>query len=57
MTLALAFSIFENSPADTLEGKVTFTDAYWPFNNIKYTIVGGNFGSPPKFYTEQDTVL
>ncbi|KAM7120548.1 cadherin-related family member 3-like isoform 2-T2 [Molossus nigricans] len=50
-----AFNIFENSPVDTLVGKITFTDADWPFNNVKYTIVGGNLGSPPKFYIEPDT--
>lgn len=49
------FNIFENSPVDTLVGKITFTDADWPFNNVKYTIVGGNLGSPPKFYIEPDT--
>nr|XP_012634942.1 cadherin-23 [Microcebus murinus] len=49
------FSTFENSPIDTLVGKVTFTDADWPFNNIKYTIIGGNLGAPPKFYIEPDT--
>lgn len=51
----LTFNIFENSPVDTLVGKITFTDADWPFNNIKYIIVGGNLGSPPKFYIEPDT--
>lgn len=50
---AFAFSVFENSPVDTLVGKVT--DAVWPFNNMKYTIVRGNLGTPPKFYIEPDT--
>ncbi|XP_047418076.1 cadherin EGF LAG seven-pass G-type receptor 2-like [Sciurus carolinensis] len=54
-TTLVTFSIFENSPVDTLVGKITFTDADWPFNNIKYTIVGGNLGTPPKFYIEPDT--
>ncbi|XP_029417406.1 protocadherin Fat 3-like [Nannospalax galili] len=53
--MAFTFSIFENSPVDTLVGKITFTDADWPFNNIKYTIIGGNLGIPPKFYIEPDT--
>lgn len=54
-TSAFTFNIFENTPVDTLVGKITFTDADWPFDNIKYTIVGGNLGSPPKFYIEPDT--
>ncbi|KAI5946616.1 Cadherin-related family member 3 [Manis javanica] len=54
-TSAFTFSVFENSPADTLVGRITFTDADWPFNNIKYTIIGGNLGSPHKFYIEPDT--
>lgn len=52
---AFTFGVFENSPADTLVGRITFTDADWPFNNIKYTIIGGNLGSPHKFYIEPDT--
>ncbi|XP_032131510.1 desmocollin-2-like [Sapajus apella] len=52
---AFTFSVFENSPVDTLVGKVTFIDADWSFNNMKYTIVGGNLGTPPKFYIEPDT--
>ncbi|VTJ87859.1 Hypothetical predicted protein, partial [Marmota monax] len=54
-TTSVTFSIFENSPVDALVGKITFTDADWPFNNLKYTIVGGNVGTPPKFYIEPDT--
>ncbi|XP_066210314.1 cadherin-related family member 3-like isoform X5 [Saccopteryx leptura] len=54
-TSAFTFNILENSPVDTLVGKIIFTDADWPFNNIKYTIAGGNLGSPPKFYIEPDT--
>ena len=54
-TSAFTFNVLENSPADTLVGKITFTDADWPFNNKKYTIVGGILGSPPKFYIEPDT--
>ncbi|KAM9216308.1 LOW QUALITY PROTEIN: cadherin-related family member 3-like [Dugong dugon] len=53
-TSTFTFSILENSPTDTLVGKISFTDAD-PLNNIKYTIVGGNFGKPPKFYIEADT--
>uniref|UniRef100_A0A8C5KS29 Cadherin related family member 17 n=1 Tax=Jaculus jaculus TaxID=51337 RepID=A0A8C5KS29_JACJA len=47
--------IYEDRPVDALVGKVTFTDADWPLNNIKYAIVGGNFGTPPKFYIEPYT--
>ena len=52
---SFTFSVFENSPIDTLVGKITYTDGDWPFNNVHYTIVGGNFGIPPKFYIEPDT--
>ncbi|KAM6202294.1 cadherin-related family member 4-like [Rhynchocyon petersi] len=54
-TSTFTFSILENSPADTLVGKISFTDADWPFNNIKYAIIGGNLGKPQKFYIEADT--
>ncbi|XP_035307395.1 cadherin-related family member 3 [Cricetulus griseus] len=53
--MAFTFSVFENSPIDTLVGKITYTDGDWPFNNIQYAIVGGNFGIPPKFYIESDS--
>jgi hypothetical protein len=53
--MEFTFSIFENSPTDTLVGKITFIDEDWPFNNIHYSIVGGNFGIPPTFYIESDT--
>ncbi|XP_041523886.1 cadherin-23-like [Microtus oregoni] len=52
---SFTFSVFENSPIDTLVGKITYTDEDWPFNNVQYTMVGGNFGIPPKFYIEPDT--
>ncbi|CAM9896381.1 unnamed protein product [Rangifer tarandus platyrhynchus] len=54
-TLAFTFTVFYNSPVDTLVGKLIFTDGGWLFNNIKCTIGGGNLGSPPKFYIEPDT--
>ncbi|KAM6152003.1 cadherin EGF LAG seven-pass G-type receptor 1-like [Erethizon dorsatum] len=54
-TSEFTFSILENCPVDTLVGKLTFTDADWPFNNLKYTIVGGQLGTPPKFYMEPYT--
>ncbi|KAM5236432.1 cadherin-related family member 4-like [Ctenodactylus gundi] len=54
-TSAFTFNVLENSPVDTVVGKITFTDADWPFNNVKYTIVGGNLGSPPRFYMESVT--
>nr|XP_034374834.1 cadherin-related family member 3-like [Arvicanthis niloticus] len=53
--MTFTFSILENSPIGTLVGKITFIDEDWPFNNIHYTIVGDNFGLPPKFYIESDT--
>ncbi|XP_063783018.1 cadherin-related family member 4-like isoform X2 [Pseudophryne corroboree] len=49
------FRVAENCPLDTLVGKVTFTDADWPFNNIKFTFAGGDYGNPPKFYIEPNT--
>ncbi|KAM4874040.1 cadherin-related family member 3-like [Thomomys bottae] len=54
-TSAFTFSVFENSPMDTLVGKITFTDSDWPLNNINYAIVGGNMGRSPKFYIEPNT--
>ncbi|XP_040591092.1 protocadherin Fat 4-like [Mesocricetus auratus] len=53
--MSFTFSVFENSPIDTLVGKITYTDGDWPFNNVQYAIVGGNFGIPPKFYIESDS--
>ncbi|XP_076422153.1 cadherin-related family member 4-like isoform X2 [Peromyscus maniculatus bairdii] len=53
--MAFTFSIFENSPVDTLVGKIMYTDGDWPFNNVQYALVGGNFGIPPTFYIESDT--
>ncbi|KAM8979832.1 cadherin-related family member 3-like isoform 1-T1 [Sarcophilus harrisii] len=52
---AFTFSVPENSRMDTLIGKVVFTDADWPFNNIKYAIDGSNLGTPSKFYIEPNT--
>ncbi|XP_074050138.1 cadherin-related family member 4-like isoform X2 [Macrotis lagotis] len=52
---AFTFSVPENSAMDTLIGRVVFTDADWPFNNIKYTIDGGNLGTHSKFYIEPNT--
>ena len=54
-TLAFTFTVFENSSVDTLVGKLTFTGGGWLFNNIKYTIGGGNLGSSPIFYIGPDT--
>ncbi|KAL1778194.1 protocadherin Fat 2 isoform X1 [Sigmodon hispidus] len=53
--MTFTLSIFENSPIDALVGKITYTDGDWPFNNLRYAIIGGNFGIPPKFYIESDT--
>ncbi|MEE6481442.1 hypothetical protein FKM82_012868 [Ascaphus truei] len=44
------FHVHENSPVDSLVGAVRFEDLDWPFNNLKFTIAGGDFGNPPKFY-------
>ncbi|XP_075715530.1 cadherin-related family member 4-like [Rhinoderma darwinii] len=49
------FEVFENSPVDSLVGTTEFTDIDWPFNNIKFTFAGGDYGNPPKFYIEPDT--
>ncbi|XP_069483786.1 cadherin-related family member 4-like isoform X2 [Ambystoma mexicanum] len=49
------FTVAENSVLGTLVGTVRFTDRDWPFNNLKYTVVGDDFGSPPRFYIEPDT--
>ncbi|XP_069621251.1 cadherin-related family member 4-like [Ranitomeya imitator] len=49
------FNVFENSPVDSLVGRAKFTDIDWPFDNIKFTFAGGDYGSPPKFYIEPDT--
>lgn len=56
ITLAFTFSLLENSPADILVGKSTFTDGDWPFNNIKYNIVGGNIGTPNFTLSQTHTV-
>uniref|UniRef100_A0A8C5Q2G2 Cadherin domain-containing protein n=1 Tax=Leptobrachium leishanense TaxID=445787 RepID=A0A8C5Q2G2_9ANUR len=49
------FSIQENSPVESIVGKVNFTDIDWPFNNMKFTIVAGNYGNPSRFYIEPET--
>ncbi|XP_078503923.1 cadherin-related family member 4-like [Lissotriton helveticus] len=49
------FTVVENSELGTLVGTVKFTDDDWPFNNLKYTVVAGDFGTPPKFYIEPNT--
>ncbi|XP_069813826.1 cadherin-related family member 4-like [Dendropsophus ebraccatus] len=49
------FGVLENSPVDTLVGTTKFTDIDWPFDNIKFTFAGGDYGNPPKFYIEPDT--
>ncbi|XP_072003377.1 cadherin-related family member 3-like [Engystomops pustulosus] len=49
------FAVFENSPVGSLVGTTKFTDIDWPFDNIKFTFAGGDYGSPPKFYIEPDT--
>ncbi|XP_078503931.1 cadherin-related family member 4-like [Lissotriton helveticus] len=48
------FNVVENSELNTLVGTVKFTDDDWPFNNLKYAIMGDDFGNPPKFYIEPD---
>ncbi|KAM4038448.1 cadherin-related family member 4-like [Anomaloglossus baeobatrachus] len=49
------FNVFENSPVDSLVGTTKFADIDWPFNNIKFTFAGGDYGNPPKFYIEPNT--
>ncbi|KAM3926852.1 cadherin-related family member 4-like [Leptodactylus fuscus] len=49
------FNVLEDSPIDTLVGTTKFTDIDWPFNNIKFSFAGGDYGNPPKFYVEPDT--
>ncbi|XP_069083622.1 cadherin-related family member 4-like [Pleurodeles waltl] len=49
------FNVVENSELNTLVGTVKFTDDDWPFNNLKYTIVGDDSGIHPKFYIEPDS--
>ncbi|KAF7246651.1 Protocadherin Fat 2 [Varanus komodoensis] len=49
------FYVIENSNIGTLVGRVAFTDEDWPFNNLKYSIVGDSVGHPPRFYIEPDT--
>lgn len=49
------FYVFENSPVDSLVGTTKFTDIDWPFDNIKFTFAGGDYGNPPKFYIEPET--
>ncbi|XP_056425829.1 cadherin-23-like [Hyla sarda] len=49
------FEVLENSPVDSLVGITKFADIDWPFDNIKFTFAGGDYGNPPKFYIEPDT--
>ncbi|KAM5172027.1 cadherin-related family member 3-like [Mantella aurantiaca] len=50
-----AFLVAENSPIDTFVGATRVTDEDWPFNNIKFSFAGGDYGNPPKFYIEPNT--
>nr|XP_020840107.1 protocadherin-like protein [Phascolarctos cinereus] len=36
-------------------GTPELSNADWPFNNIRYTIDGGNLGTTSKFYIEPNT--
>ncbi|XP_072255149.1 cadherin-related family member 4-like [Pyxicephalus adspersus] len=49
------FEVAENSPIDTFVGTTRITDIDWPFNNIKFSLAGGDYGNPPKFYIEPNT--
>ncbi|XP_068128774.1 cadherin-related family member 4-like isoform X2 [Hyperolius riggenbachi] len=49
------FRVPENSPQDTIVGTARVTDVDWPFNNIKFSFAGGDYGNPPKFYIEPNT--
>uniref|UniRef100_H3BGE2 Cadherin domain-containing protein n=1 Tax=Latimeria chalumnae TaxID=7897 RepID=H3BGE2_LATCH len=54
-SVANTFTVLENSVIGTLVGTVKFTDTDWPFNNVKYSITGGDIGIPPKFYIDPAT--
>ncbi|KAM4676067.1 cadherin-related family member 4-like [Discoglossus pictus] len=49
------FTVLENSPVDSLVGTISFKDIDWPFNNMKFTFAGGDYGNPPRFYIEPKT--
>ncbi|KAJ6666387.1 hypothetical protein lerEdw1_000660, partial [Lerista edwardsae] len=49
------FDVLENSKIGTVVGRVNFTDEDWPFNNLKYSLIGDSLGHPPRFYIEADT--
>ncbi|KAM4748910.1 cadherin-related family member 4-like [Rhinophrynus dorsalis] len=49
------FHVLENSPVDSLVGTIKFQDHDWPFNNLKFTFAGGDFGNPAQFYIEPRT--
>ncbi|XP_063302299.1 cadherin-related family member 4-like [Pelobates fuscus] len=49
------FFVQENSPMETMVGKVNFADTDWPFNNMKFTFDSGDYGNPPRFYIEPET--
>ncbi|XP_062928870.1 protocadherin Fat 4-like isoform X6 [Mobula hypostoma] len=49
------FNVFEDSPIGALIGTAIFTDNDLPFDNIRYSIVGGNSEIPPMFYIESNS--
>ncbi|CAM9446375.1 unnamed protein product [Lampetra planeri] len=49
------FSVREDSPVGELVGTVIGQDQDWPFDSLRYSIVGGNEDSPPKFFIEPTT--
>lgn len=44
------FRVPENSPSHTVVGNVNGQDRDWEFNNLQYSIIGGN--TPPVFYID-----
>ncbi|XP_051778777.1 cadherin-related family member 4-like isoform X2 [Erpetoichthys calabaricus] len=50
-----SFFVSESSPPGTFVGAVVFQDQDWPFNNVKYTLVGGSNYAESKFFIESNT--
>ncbi|XP_069502351.1 cadherin-related family member 4 [Ambystoma mexicanum] len=45
-----SFNVNENAPANTVIGSVNATDKDYKFNNVQYTISGGDANNPPVFF-------
>ncbi|XP_051777332.1 cadherin-related family member 4-like [Erpetoichthys calabaricus] len=48
------YTVNERAVMGTVIGTVNATDVDWPFNNVQYSIEGGQ-GSPPRFYIDPPT--